>query len=87
MVRTRIDKMGFPTPTGQWFAREIHEPVRELLGSKAARERGLYRTDNMLKALDAGRGREVVDHWPLFRAANVETWLSMLETRSAKRSA
>lgn len=82
IVRTRVDKLGFPTPSGHWFARELHEPLRDLLSSRAARERGLYKTDNMLRTLDASRGREVVDHGPLFRAANVEMWLAMMEARA-----
>jgi len=87
VVRTRVDKMGFPTPTGRWFGLELNEPIREIIGSRAARERGIYRTDNLLRALDAGRGTEVRDHEPLFRAANVEVWLSMLANRDAARSA
>jgi asparagine synthase (glutamine-hydrolysing) len=87
MVRTRVDKMGFPTPTARWFGGELHEPLRDILGSSAARERGLYRTENMLRELDAGRGGEVREDAPLFRAANVEVWLSMLKNRDAARSA
>jgi asparagine synthase (glutamine-hydrolysing) len=82
VVRTRVDKLGFPTPSGHWFARELHEPLRDLLSSRAARERGLYKTDNMLRALNTARGSEVVDHEPLFRAANVEMWLAMMDARA-----
>ena len=81
VVRTRMDKMGFPTPTARWFARDLYEPIRDLLSSRAARERGLYRHDNMVRELDATRGQELQNYGPLFRAANVETWLQMIESR------
>ncbi|MGH7616388.1 MAG: asparagine synthase (glutamine-hydrolyzing) [Gemmatimonadaceae bacterium] len=82
VVRTRADKMGFPTPGSRWFAQELYEPLRDLLGSQAARQRGLYRPDNMLDDLDAARGHAVPEHNLLFRAANVEVWLSMIANRS-----
>ncbi len=82
-VRTRTDKMGFPTPAGKWFARELFEPVRDVLGSRSARERGIYRTDALLGELDANRGGEVHEVFALFRAANVELWLAMLADRTA----
>jgi asparagine synthase (glutamine-hydrolysing) len=80
-VRVRADKMGFPVPTGRWFGRDLYEPLRDLLGSQAARERGLYRTDTLLRELDRGRGGDVVNHPELFRAANLEMWLTMLASR------
>jgi asparagine synthase (glutamine-hydrolysing) len=84
-VRTRRDKMGFPTPAAKWVGAELHEPIRALLDSRAARTRGLFQTDNMLRELDNGRGTQVANHVMLFRAANVETWLSMLADRRAER--
>ena len=51
------------------------------MGSQAARERGLYRTDTLLRELDRGRGGDVVNHPELFRAANLEMWLTMLASR------
>lgn len=41
-VRTRLDKMGFPTPTKQWFKTSLHGCIEEVLVSQAARERGIY---------------------------------------------
>jgi hypothetical protein len=84
-VRTRQDKMGFPTPAAKWVGGELHEPIRALLDSRASRNRGLFQTDNLLRELDNGRGTEVANHVMLFRAANVEAWLSMLADRRAER--
>jgi asparagine synthase (glutamine-hydrolysing) len=82
-VRTRPDKMGFPVPTGRWFGRELYEPLRDLIGSGSARQRGVFRTDSLLKELDRGRGGNVENHAILFRAANLEMWLSMVAARAA----
>jgi asparagine synthase (glutamine-hydrolysing) len=85
VVRTRQDKMGFPTPVAKWFGAELHEPLRALLDTRASRTRGLFQTDNLLRELDAGRGTDVANSSILFRAANVEAWLSMLADRRAER--
>jgi asparagine synthase (glutamine-hydrolysing) len=82
-VRTRQDKMGFPVPTGRWFARELYEPLRDLIGSQAARQRGLYRTDALLRELDRSRGAHVDNHRVLFRVANMEMWFSMIASRGS----
>src|SRR5262249_27311820 len=82
-VRLRPDKMGFPVPTGRWFGRELYEPLRDLLGSSSARQRGVFRTDSLLRELDRGRGGTVENHLILFRAANLEMWLSMVQARAA----
>lgn len=84
-VRARQDKMGFPTPAAKWFGGELYEPVRALLDSRAARTRGLFQTNHLLRELDSGRGTTVANHIMLFRAANVETWLTMLADRRAER--
>jgi asparagine synthase (glutamine-hydrolysing) len=83
IVRTRVDKMGFPTPTGKWFARDLYEPLRDLFASQVARHRGLYRSESILRELDAVRGKELSNYEPLFRAANVELWLSMIGGRNS----
>jgi len=82
-VRTRQDKMGFPVPTERWFAGELYEPLRDLLGGQAARQRGLYRTDALLRELDRSRGGRVNNHRILFRAANMEMWFSMIASRAS----
>ena len=46
----RRDKMGFPVPLAEWGAGPLREFVHDLLGAKAARERGVFRTDALLEA-------------------------------------
>jgi asparagine synthase (glutamine-hydrolysing) len=84
VVRTRAEKMGFPMPSAKWFARDLYEPLRDLLGSQSARSRGLFQTDHMLRTIEQARGGEVEAHLELFRAANLETWLTMLQRRRAQ---
>lgn len=83
-VQARVDKHGFPVPTQRWFAHELYEPLRALLDSPAARGRGLFRNDALISKLDGSRGTELSDHSPVFRAANVETWLTMLSDRRTR---
>ncbi|QOJ36783.1 MAG: asparagine synthase (glutamine-hydrolyzing) [Nitrospira sp.] len=51
-VRTRVDKMGFPTASRKWFAHDLYEPLRDVLGSRTTREKGIYNVDILLADLD-----------------------------------
>jgi asparagine synthase (glutamine-hydrolysing) len=42
IVRTRVQKFGFPTATDQWFRGALRGPLRDLLASRAVRESGLW---------------------------------------------
>jgi asparagine synthase (glutamine-hydrolysing) len=86
IVQSRVDKMGFPVPTHRWFASELFEPLRALLDSPSSRGRGLFRNDALIARLDAARGNTLDMHEPFFRAANVETWLTMLAERRARQT-
>ena len=44
--------MGFPTSVRQWLAGELYEPIRELLESREARERGVYNTGAVMQDLE-----------------------------------
>ena len=44
-VWSRQDKRGFPTPIAEWFSGPLRGYVTEILGSRKARERGLYNYD------------------------------------------
>lgn len=77
LVRTRVDKMGFPTPAPKWFGGPLFEPVRDILNSKPTRERGIYHVDRMLAHLDGSRGGNVRDWRSMFCAVNIEMWLAM----------
>ncbi|WP_374584647.1 asparagine synthase (glutamine-hydrolyzing) [Pseudoduganella sp.] len=75
LVRTRVDKMGFPVPTRRWLTGELYEDVRDLLSSQATRERGLYNVPALLRALDSAKSNtNVALAAPLFQVAEFELW-------------
>ncbi len=71
-VRGRVDKMGFPTASKKWFAHDLYEPLRDILGSQAVRERGIYNTTLVLADLDRHRRGEIDCANRLFHVAEFE---------------
>jgi asparagine synthase (glutamine-hydrolysing) len=76
-VRVRVDKMGFPVPSGNWIAQALYEPVRDIVGSRQVRERGIYNVDAIRGDLDRHRRREVDVSWGLFNIAQFEAWTAL----------
>lgn len=77
-VRTRVDKMGFPTPVNKWLAGDLYKPLKDVLSSQEARERGIYHVDQLLSDLDRHE-RGIVDiSAQLFNVAQFETWAGNL---------
>ncbi|HVG02710.1 MAG TPA: asparagine synthase-related protein, partial [Nitrospira sp.] len=81
-VRTRVDKMGFPTASKKWFAHDLYEPLRDIIGSRAARERGIYNADALLKDLDRHRQGEVDLANKLFHVAEFEMLSDLVRQNS-----
>ena len=73
-VRTRVEKMGFPTSLHVWLTGALAQPLKDILGSRAARERGIYRVDDMLRVLQHPRRIEPLDALTLFYVAQLELW-------------
>ncbi|HXF96800.1 MAG TPA: asparagine synthase (glutamine-hydrolyzing) [Gemmatimonadales bacterium] len=73
-VRTRVEKMGFPTSLHTWVTGALAEPLRDVLTSRAARERGIYHVERLLRALRDGRRVTPWDALRLFRVAQFELW-------------
>ncbi|MBA3753255.1 MAG: asparagine synthase (glutamine-hydrolyzing) [Nitrospira sp.] len=71
-VRLRVDKMGFPTASKKWFSHDLYEPLRDILGSRTVRERGIYNADALLKDLDRHRRGDVDLANRLFHVAEFE---------------
>jgi asparagine synthase (glutamine-hydrolysing) len=69
-ILARRDKMGFPVPMHIWTRHGLNGFVRDILTSKACRERGLFRTEAVERLLSGeepfGRG--------LWGALNLEMW-------------
>jgi asparagine synthase (glutamine-hydrolysing) len=74
-VRTRVDKMGFPTPNAKLLTEGTFEVLHDLVSSRTARERGIYAWDRMMRDLDTHRGGERMDlALRFFRVAQFELW-------------
>jgi len=71
-VRSRADKMGFPTAGQEWFAHELYEPMADLLSSRAVRERGIYKVQAVVTDLARHKRGQVDAHHDLFHLAEFE---------------
>jgi asparagine synthase (glutamine-hydrolysing) len=78
-VRSRPDKMGFPTAGGKWFAHDLYEPLRDIIASKAARERGIYNVNDILKDLELHRQGVINIPYQLFHIAEFEILLWQMQ--------
>jgi asparagine synthase (glutamine-hydrolysing) len=83
VVRARVDKMGFPIPAAEWFRRELYEPMQDLLGSEAARSRGIYQIEAIRRDLETHRRGAVDAAIPLFNVAQLELWFSLPHAKNA----
>ena len=73
-VRTRVEKMGFPTSLHVWMTGALAEPLRDILASRAARERGIYNVGEILSVLQNNHRIEPETALKLFHVAEFELW-------------
>ena len=73
-VRNRVEKMGFPTSLHEYMTGHLAGPVRDILASRAARERGIYNVEEMIGALRNGHRVEPAAALQLFHVAEFELW-------------
>ena len=83
-VRTRVDKMGFPTPLAQWFRGPLGDRLAALFADRRMAERGIYRMDAIRDALARHRRGEADHASALFNVAQFEMWLALLDERRAE---
>jgi asparagine synthase (glutamine-hydrolysing) len=76
-VRTRIDKMGFPSPVQSWFRGPFHDALQDTLSSAATRERGIYDVRAIRADLERHRRGEITIGNALFNVAQFERWLAL----------
>ena len=76
-VRLRIDKMGFPVPWRQWAAEDLREPMRAIITSRQARERGVYNTEAILRDFEGCRRGEPDLLTRMFNMVEFELWARM----------
>lgn len=83
LVRTRVDKMGFPVPSRRWLCGALYGMLRDLLGSQAARERGIYNVPALLQTLERMKANEAEPAAPLFHFVEFELWCRMEAAQSS----
>jgi asparagine synthase (glutamine-hydrolysing) len=85
-TRTRVKKTGWNAPAHVWFSGSGREQLRDLVESRAFRERGVYHVPEVLRLIDehehiissgAHREHHMMFLWQL---VNLELWLEFLET-------
>lgn len=76
-VRTRIDKMGFPTSSRRWFAEDLYDTMRELLSTPEVRSRGIYDLKQIRSDLERHRAGDKDVAKELFNFAQFERWMAM----------
>jgi asparagine synthase (glutamine-hydrolysing) len=81
-VRSRVDKMGFPTPVNRWLAGDLLEPLQDILASRPARERGIYDMDVIRRDLRRHQQGQVDVASRLFDVAQFEIWAGNLTAQA-----
>ena len=79
IVRTRIDKMGFPVPQSSWFSGVLFNNIAEIINSRKLRERGIFNADNVLRDLTAFRHGAHENDKEFFRVIQFEKFCRMIE--------
>lgn len=82
VVRTRVDKMGFPTQMNGWIRRELAPELDALLAGPSFAQRGWFAPSAARAALERHRAGQVEAGSALFNLAQTELWLEGLATRS-----
>ncbi len=82
-VRSRPDKMGFPTPQSNWFSDTLYAPITSLLSRQATRQRGIYNVDRILGALESHRAGTCDISSDLFRVVQMELLFDAMEQCAA----
>jgi asparagine synthase (glutamine-hydrolysing) len=86
VVRTRPDKMGFPTSVGSWFRGAFYEALQDTLASAVTRTRGIYDVRSIRIDLERHHRGEIDIGAELFNVAQVERWLDGRPSRVLARA-
>jgi hypothetical protein len=81
-VRSRVVKMGFPVPWREWAAKDLYAAMHDIITSRAARERGIYRTQAILRDFESYRRGERDCSDRMFNTIGFELWAGM-DSRTA----
>jgi asparagine synthase (glutamine-hydrolysing) len=70
-IMERTDKMGFPVPLAEWYNGKLGIYVRDIFNSQSARERDIFDSDNVMKAI-GGSSKFSRKTWGLL---SLELWM------------
>lgn len=70
-VRDRRDKVGFPVPVNRWFSGPLRDFVGDILGSQAARQRGVFEPRVLREMVEQPGGDNSRALWGIL---NLEMW-------------
>lgn len=74
-VRTRIGKLGFPTPMNDWMREpEMVRFIKRLISSDSFYERGYHRPSSVQKIFQAHIGKKLNAGQTLWKIINLELW-------------
>jgi asparagine synthase (glutamine-hydrolysing) len=79
-ILNRRDKMGFPVPLKEWFARELRDFVQDLFRSQAAQSRPFFNGKAVLSNFDKA-GKFSRKTWGLM---SLEIWHQLFHDRAAE---
>lgn len=75
IVRTQVNKFGFPTSVESWLRGPLYEPLQDLLSSRVVRESGLWNDSAVAASLEEHR-RGLANHGArLFDVAQICLWM------------
>ncbi|MCH9023383.1 MAG: asparagine synthase (glutamine-hydrolyzing), partial [Planctomycetes bacterium] len=81
----RPDKMGFPTPFGQWLKGPLRDYTHDVFGSRSLRDRGFFRPEKLEAILDQHWTGKKDHAWLIWRILNIETWMKLFFDDTANR--
>jgi len=73
-VRSRLDKMGFPTDASAWFKGPLYSRLRDIFNDSAFRQNPFFDAKQTLADLEAHRAGTAVHTDRLFNAAQIHLW-------------
>jgi asparagine synthase (glutamine-hydrolysing) len=73
-VRTRIDKMGFPTDATTWFRGPLYERMRAVIHDPAFRQNPLFNAPALAAGLEAHRSGQATHTRELFSCIQFHLW-------------
>jgi asparagine synthase (glutamine-hydrolysing) len=81
IVRTRVDKMGFPTPSTNWFREDLYEPTKDVFSSRAFAELGIFDVKAARALLERHRRAELDASGDLFSMVQFAKWAELAKRR------